>query len=100
MGIHDHPIPQAGHGSIVLVLVVFSPFGPTALSVQAVASAVTVTATATACNTDLEIFIAQFVKVNRIYGKDAIQIHLVVTAYNRFFALIPSLPTCLIAILN
>lgn len=59
-----HPIPQAGHGSTVLVLLVFSPFGPTELSVQAVASAATVTATATACNTDFEIFIRQFVKVD------------------------------------
>jgi hypothetical protein len=54
---------------MVLVLLVFSPFGPTELSVQAVASAATVTATATACNTDFEIFIRQFVKVNQNMGK-------------------------------
>ena len=77
----DHPIPQAGQGSTVLVLVVFSPFGPTALSVQAVASAVTVTATATACNTDFEIFIREFVKVNHgIHGEDVAKTDLVVTA--------------------
>jgi hypothetical protein len=75
-----YPIPQAGHGSTVLFLVVFSPFGPTALSVQAVASAVTVTAMATACNTDFEIFIRGFVKVNqRIQGNDVFRADLVVT---------------------
>lgn len=77
----NQPIPQAGQGSTFLFLVVFSPFGPTALSVQAVANTVTVTATATACNTDFEIFIRAFVKVNLgIQGKDVFGEDLVVTA--------------------
>jgi hypothetical protein len=80
MDMYDHPIPQAGQLSRVLFLLVFSPFGPTALSVQAVASAATVTATATACNTDFEIFIARFVNVVWNLSKDEIQTHLVVTA--------------------
>jgi hypothetical protein len=74
----DQPIPQAGHGSNVRVLLFFSFSGLISPSAQAVI-VLNVTAIATAWITCLEIFIATSIKVKLEYFQDENSAGFVVT---------------------